>query len=150
MKISSYLRPDVVETLMMFGNIHDVTNRILQEGENGSFSLEDIPASEVSKNKVRVNINVTNEYYLSLLETYGIRSPRISISRILTWFVDNEIYNELEWNIVNDFISKKDKTIKNSIDKLLNEMNKLKFKLNDQEKALVVHAMELISRIRRD
>ena len=150
MKISSYLRPDVVETLDMFGNIHEVTDRILKAGEEGQFSLEDIPASEFTKNRVRLNIEITNEYYLSLLETYGVRNPRISISRILTWFVDNEVYNDLEWEIVNDYLSRKDKLVNNTIDKVISDLTKLKFRLDDAERGLIVHAIDLITSVRRN
>lgn len=103
MKMSIYLHKYVVDILKTFGELTSVVNKILQEGENGTLQLTDLPACKNRNGAGRYEIDITNKWYIGLLYESPLNSPRVSIRRILYWFVDFEIYNELGWKAVNAF-----------------------------------------------
>lgn len=94
---SIYLHRYVVDTLSLFGELSDVINRILQEGADGKIQLVNRPPCTNRKGAGRYNVNITQQDYLELLEYYPVNSSKVSIRRLLYWFVDFEIYEQLEW-----------------------------------------------------
>lgn len=94
---SIYLHRYVVDTLSLFGELSDVINRILQEGADGKIELLNRPPCTNRKGAGRYNVNITQQDYLELLECYPVNSSKVSIRRLLYWFVDFEIYEQLEW-----------------------------------------------------
>jgi hypothetical protein len=76
-------------------------------------------------------INIREPDYISLLETYGVKSSRISLRRLLYWFVENEIYDELGWEPVEEFTDCKKTKAYESISELKQALYKCKEYLSD-------------------
>jgi len=103
MKIAVSLPKKTVQTLCLFGNLNDVVNKILYQGEIGVIDIMNKPKTNARKGQTTiVFIDITNEYYLDLLKTFTSRSSTISLHRLLVWFTENEIYNTLDFEIVNE------------------------------------------------
>ena len=98
MVFNVYLHKYVVDTLRCFGNISDVVNEILNYCENNN-GFMDYPECVDRKGCSRYSIDVHNEQYVELYNTFGATSPRVSLRRIIYWFVDNEIYESEQWNM---------------------------------------------------
>ena len=125
MKISIYLHSYITDVIKTFGTIEEVVNRILDVADEGLIEIEDRPACEPREGASRYDVEVTSENYLQLLQVYGIKSKRISLRRLLYWFVENEVYNDLGWEPVNDYIDKVDATINKKIDKIVSDIDNL-------------------------
>ena len=97
MFLSIYLSNTVKDILTCYGNLDYVVNEILKAGSNGLISIMDKPKAPEKKDGTYYNINILDEDYIELIKIYGTKSPRISLRRLLYWFVDNEMYAELGW-----------------------------------------------------
>lgn len=97
MTLSIYLSTEIYQTLTYFGNLDDVVNKILEAGSQGAFDVMEKPSAPEKVGGRYYKVNVINQDYLSLVEIYGQKNSRISLRRLLYWFVENEIYSELKW-----------------------------------------------------
>ena len=104
MNVSIYLHKPIVNLLRCFGDLSDVINKILDAGDQGLFDIMDKPSCESREGASRYNVNITNATYLSLLNEYSVNSPRISLRRLIYWFVENEMYIELDWPMNNEYV----------------------------------------------
>jgi hypothetical protein len=138
MRLSVYLHSYIVDKLRMYGKLDDVVNAILDEADNGMFDILDKPNCESREGASRYNIEVTNETYLSLAETFPLGSSRISLRRLIYWFVENEMYDECGWTTDN-ILSRKNKTkvLKKILD-LKENSKKLYHHLSDNYNALMI------------
>lgn len=90
-----------------YGNISTVVNRILQHGALGEIPLMDLPSVPLPDHNVKqYKVNVTEPNYLQLCEIYGTKSSRISLRRIIYWFMDNEKYIDFKWEADQVFVDK--------------------------------------------
>lgn len=103
MKFSIYLSNNVIDILECYGPINDVVNKILECGAEGLFDIMDKPTPPPKENGKQVIIDVTEPNYLALVDMYSVKSSRISLRRLLYWFVDNEVYVELGWEGVQKY-----------------------------------------------
>ena len=125
MKFSIYLHKPIADTLKCYGDLSEITNKILSLGEQGLIILTDKPNVPDRQGATRYDIEVTNESYLSLVKSYPINSCRVSLRRLLYWFVENELYNEFGWKIVNSYVdTDKLKQVK-KVDKCLELIERL-------------------------
>lgn len=115
MRFSIYLSNDIINVLQCFGSIDDVTNKILECGAEGLFDIMDKPTPPPKQDGHQVVIDVIEPTYLELVDAYTVRSSRISLRRLLYWFVENEIYAELGWEEVQKY---KSSTTEKAIDML--------------------------------
>lgn len=132
MKLSIYLHKDRVEILRTYGNLSDVVNKILDASDEGYFDVENKPECEPREGASRYDIEVTNENYLAMLKVYGIKSKTISLRRLIYWFVDNEIYSDIGWECVNDYVDEKSTKINNCLMKINSLLDKLSLLVNDE------------------
>lgn len=122
-KVNVYLHDVVYNTLTLFGDIDNVVNRILDAFSEGKIDITNKPQCPEKRNGSQYCITINNQDYINLLNTIG-RSNTISLRRLLYWFVDQEIYNELGWEVINNVKDKQQlktkviKYINNSIDSL--------------------------------
>ena len=96
--VSVYLEPEIHDTLCMFGELDEVVNRILNEGSMGKFDITNKPnyySGRVNCNRYEIMVN--NEDYINLKSKYPINSSKISLRRLLQWFVYDEVFDLLGW-----------------------------------------------------
>ena len=125
MILSQYLHSDIVNVLLTFGDLDDVVNRILDASDEGYFDIANKPQCRNREGCSRYDIRITNENYLRMLKTMGVKNKSISLRRLIYWFVDNEVYNEIGWEPVRDYLDKNDKRINKVIDEILQKIDKL-------------------------
>ena len=150
MKMSIYLHSYVANALKMFGELDDVVNRILQAGADNKIEILNKPRCANRDGASRYDINITQEDYLQLLEVYSPNSSTISIRRLLYWFVDNEMYEVLDWNLTNAYVDKKQERARNylqSIDGYLKKLTLL-YKNNEQLKVLTSRVTRRLDDVR--
>ena len=114
---SIYLHKYVVDTLYLFGDLSVVINRILQEWADGKIDILDKPACVNRNGAGRYAVMITQPDYLELLQYYSVNSPKISIRRIIYWFVDFAIYEQLNWKPIRKYQDKDLQTLCKHIDK---------------------------------
>ena len=101
MTINIHLHKEIADSLRCFGDLSTVVNRILQAGADGLIDIMDKDACPDKEGCEHCRIEITEPNYLELCAMYGPKNRRISLRRLLYWFVENEIYEELGWQTVN-------------------------------------------------
>lgn len=134
MLISVYLHKNIVDTLRCYGELSEVVNRILDASEEGIFDLTDMPKCRSREGALRFEVNVTNETYLCLLNNYPVNSPRISLRRILYWFVEEEMYDILQWEAVNEYQDRDKERILKRIGGIESSVQRLSKCVNGKER----------------
>lgn len=134
MIFSVYLHSPIAETLKCYGELSEVVNKILSCAEQGIFDIVDMPKCPDRNGASRYDIDVTSEFYISLVESFPTNSPRISLRRLLYWFVEQEMYEQLEWVPTFPYISKEKSNILKKIGGIESDLHKLLLKLNEEEK----------------
>ena len=133
---SIYLHKEIAETLMCYGTLSEVVNRILNLAEEGAYDIVDLPPCQSREGAARYNIDITSEYYNTLVATFPVNSARISLRRILYWFVEQEMYDQLEWVPNAAYESSDKKRILNKLSKIKSDVSKLTRLLDSDEEAL--------------
>ena len=137
MIFSVYLHKNVSEILMCYGELSEVVNRILSLAEEGVIDIVDMPRCQPRVGATRYDIDITSEYYLSLAKTFPPNSSRISLRRLLYWFVESEVYDELGWTVKSQYDSDEKRRILRKLTTIKSDMAKLTRMLNMEEQ---VHA----------
>lgn len=138
MKVSVYLHSYIVDTLRMYGKLDDVVNAILDEADNGMFDITDKPNCESRDKASRYMIDITNDTYLTLMQSYPPNSSKISLRRLIYWFVENEIYDECGWTTNNVLKRKENNKIYKKILDLKEQCTKLLSVFSDNYDALII------------
>lgn len=126
-----------------YGSISDVTNRILQLGSEGAIPLMDLPPVAIPKSSCKqYKVNVTDENYIGLCETYGTKSMRISLRRIVYWFIENEQYEIFNWEPATNTILPDNQRIVDLIGEIEPKLYTL-FKLLNKSKRIAIIKNEL-------
>lgn len=126
MRLSIYIHQDRLDVIKMYGNVSQFVDRMLKAYDEGLIDIENKPECESREGANRCEVNVTNETYLNLLEIHGVKSKRLSLRRLLYWFIDNEVYNELGWEPVNSYTSSIQDKLNKYVDKTLMELDRLR------------------------
>lgn len=134
MIFSVYLHAPIAETLKCYGELSKVVNDILDCAEQGIFDVVDMPKCPARDGASRYDIDVTSEYYMTLVETFPPNSPRISLRRLLYWFVEQEMYEVLEWTPTFEYVSKAKEKLLKKIGGIESDLHKVLLKLNEEEK----------------
>ena len=145
MTFSVYLHRPIADVLKCYGDLDSVTNRILALGDEGVIEIMDKPAIPPREGAIRFNINVTNESYLSLLNSFAPNSSHISLRRLLYWFVENEMYNELGWKVVNPYKDAKREAWLKKICKIKSDLSKLVLSLPAEHKYIANDAVQKLT-----
>ena len=133
MIVSIYLHKQIAETLKCYGNLTEVMDRILTHCEQGDIDLMDKPKTPPRNTASRYDIDVTNEYYLDMLTSFPPNSTRISLRRLLYWFVENEMFDVLGWEPVNEYKSSDKERILKRLNAISSDLFKLKRIFNEDE-----------------
>lgn len=89
------LHKEYCEILTQFGSLSHVTNCILHACEIGAIDVFDKPVAPPKDGTQKCIITIDNVWYEGLLKDFGAKNSRISLRRLLYWFVDNEVYNDI-------------------------------------------------------
>ena len=100
MRMSLYLHDEIHAILRCYGPLNEVINRILDAGTEGAFDIMDKPRVPDRSGARRFDVDVNNEEYISLLRKHGYNSTRTSLRRLVYWFIENEMYEILDWEVV--------------------------------------------------
>jgi hypothetical protein len=114
-----------------------VINAVLDESDNGMFDVFDKPNCDSRDGASRYSVEITNENYLTLMQTYPANSSKISLRRLLYWFVENEIYNECGWTFNNILRRQVDSKIVKKIKDLQTAVTKIQPLVADNYEALM-------------
>lgn len=107
MLLSVYLEPEVHDVLCVYGELEEVVNRILDAGTEGAFDISNKPNYYKDRSNCnRYEVLIKNEEYISLKNRFPINSSKISLRRLLQWFVYEEVYNDLGWTPVKQYQEK--------------------------------------------
>lgn len=147
MLVSVYLNNEVHDILTMFGSLEEVVNRILDEGEKGSFNIMDKPNYGSREGANRYNINITNATYIEMVQRFPINSSRISLRRLLQWFVYEEIYNNLGWKIVKKYTSKLDERVRKQKNIVETRLLLMKKYCNNKQQVIVDEMLKLLKEL---
>lgn len=82
-----------LEILLQFGDIDTVLDDILSLVENGDISTELSSAHTTCQPCKKITVNITNQWFIDLVND----GQPISLVKLLQYFVDNELYNEFNW-----------------------------------------------------
>lgn len=150
MKLSIYLHKDRVDILRTFGdNLSDVINKILDESDNGAFDIEDKPECESRAGACRYDIRITNENYVNMLKSFGVKSKRISLRRLVYWFVDNEIYNDIGWEATNTYLDTDSIRFNKKLDNIISDLTSLSITSTDFEREAIDEVIDSLNLLRR-
>lgn len=143
MRMSVYLHDEIYSVLRCFGNLDEVTNKILDAASSGEFDVENKPKVIERSGARRYDIDVQNNDYLEL---YAIRrnSPSISLRRLLYWFVENEMYEYLGWEVKSEYKDAAYEKRKKLITKIRQDLEKLGTLMRGNGRNIVAKAKELI------
>lgn len=123
MTINIHLHKEIADALRCFGDLSTVVNRILQAGADGLIDIMDKDACPDKEGCEHCRIDITEPNYIELYKTYGPKNRRISLRRLLYWFVENEIYDQLCWQTVNtEIVDKRAISFKKKLDAATTEL----------------------------
>lgn len=102
--MSVYLHKEIASILKCYGaNLSEAVNKVLDAASQGHFSVMDKPVIPNRDGASRYTVDVTNDDYIQLVRMYPENSVRVSLRRLLYWFVENEMYDFLDWEVISDY-----------------------------------------------
>ena len=107
-KVSLYLDEYILEVLKAFGDLNTVVNKIL-ECTSQTVDIGSLPVAPASKECKRVEVVIEEPTYLSYIQTMGRKSKKLSLKRLIYWFVNNEQYNDYGFEPVETVDTRKNK-----------------------------------------
>ena len=154
MTVTVRLHEDYYNVLRTFGELNDVVNAILNHCSAGDISCMDKPQAPSLVGTARYEVDITNEDYIKLLKTYGQRSQRVSLRRLLYWFVDMEVYNELSFVVnkrsIEDICAASNDRVRKLLNKIIDasiELAKLKGEYTAECQNIINTAERLCSKL---
>lgn len=141
LNIKVRLTKNVHDILTAFGSLNDVANRVLQETPD----YIDAPNYDSGVAKTPYQIVIDNADYETLYELYGANSPRISLSRILSTFVYNEMYVQLGWKPIARPQTKS--TLYNNRDQCILLLQRMSKKATEQQQNIISKIYKLLEEL---
>ena len=90
--VTATLYKDTVEYLERIGSIQQCLDILVQAADDGLIDLVDKPPVHRHGSMRKYDLIVDNENYEQMLEEHGAKSTIVSVSRLLTWAVDTEVF----------------------------------------------------------
>ena len=118
-KYSIYLHQEILDTLECFGtDLNDVINKLFEDCINSGILYDnDIPPAPDRDGARRVEVFLN---YDIVCQLGGIR-----VRPVIYWFIENEIYSELNWEMRGDYGITQKLKIRKQFDKTISELRKL-------------------------
>lgn len=102
MTVTATLYRDTVDYLEQIGSVQQCLDVLLKAADDGIIDLVDKPPVVRHGAMRKYHLIVENETYEQLLIEHGTKSSIVSVSRLLTWAVDNEVFTTLPETYFND------------------------------------------------
>lgn len=115
-KYSIYLHQEVIDTLECFGVLSDVINKAIKDCINGNV-IDNISPAPSRSDARRVEVYIKSELINEL--------AGVPIRSFIYWFVENEVYYELNWQTSRDYGQKRKEKLEKQFDKTMAEICKL-------------------------
>lgn len=127
-----YIHPSAADVLYCFGEIGDVVNRIIDELYARNVDIESCcrePAPDQSGCR-HYKVDIKNADYEALRAAYPAKSSKVSLRRLVNWFVVNEMYFEWGWEPTREYTSNEVQISNRRINDIISRLNSLKLLLN--------------------
>lgn len=147
MRVSVYLHDEIKSILCCYGNLDDVINRVLDAGSTGEFDIMNKPQIPAREGAGRYDVDIVNEEYLELLNAYPRNSVKISLRRLLYWFVENEMYEILGWEPINEYTDRNDLKRKRLVKRIRQDLEKLADIIDNDNYDRVDEALKIIKEL---
>ncbi len=121
-----------VQILKAFGDLNEVTDKILDYCEETDNPFEDMPPVQLNE-PTKISVEVTNTTFLQLVNLYGARSNKVSLARVLEWFVTNEEYVNLGWSLSSPPVLKSNNKMRLKILKVKSDIVSLALDVGDED-----------------
>lgn len=144
MIMSVYLHDEIASVLRCYGSLDDVINKVLDAASDGEFDFEDKPEAPARDGARRYDVDVKNDEYIELHRMFR-NSPKISLRRLLYWFVENEMYEVLGWEVVAEYIDRMEQKRKKLAAKARQDLESLRSVVKGDSYDIVMQAINLIS-----
>lgn len=141
MILNIYMQSQILDILKCFGTVETVINNIVDQVMINEIDIATLPPAPDRINCGKYKINIHNEDYCKLVKIYGSTSSRISLRRLIYWFVENEVYNEWNWKPVNKFVDRKIEKIKSQLITLIELSEKLQKSISKQEFDTIIDSL---------
>lgn len=143
-KLRISLNQTVYNALRSFGDLNSVINRIIDEDTSGTIYIPDTDFNYPGSS-VRIYVTITNKFYIY---KYMNNELPCTLSKLLSNFVMNEIYNDIDWST----LPKKSSTTRkiNSLLKIDSELTKYsKYTMTTSERKDFQSLCEIFDRLKR-
>ena len=118
-EVSVYLHDEIIQILKCFGQLNSVVNRLFEDCINNGTIFNSAGYKAPNREGARrVNLYIKDDIVSQLCD--------VQIRTSIYWFVENEIYSELDWEMTNEYNEEKKRKIERQTIKTLSELNKLK------------------------
>ena len=121
-----------VQILKAFGDLNEVADKILDYCEETDNPFEDMPPIQLNE-PTKISVEVTNTTFLQLVNLYGARSNKVSLARVLEWFVTNEEYINLGWSLSSPPVLKSNNKMRLKILKVKSDIVSLALDVGDED-----------------
>ena len=115
-KYSIYLHQEIIDTLECFGALGDVINKAIRDCINGNV-INNISPAPSRNDARRVEVYIKSELINEL--------AGVPIRSFVYWFVENEVYYELNWQTSREYGQKRKEKLEKQFDKTMAEICKL-------------------------
>lgn len=136
-KYSLYLHQEVIDLLECFGELSDVVNRLLEECIDKGLIYQNVVSTAPDRADAR-RVDVFVKYDI-VCQLAGVR-----VRSIIYWFVENEIYTELGWQMSHHYGEKQ----KQKLEKQFNATIASLRKLNELCNGKVKDAIDIVEKVR--
>lgn len=144
MKVNLYLHKEIVQILKLFGDLTDVINKIVNEYID-SCDLSSLPQAPEKTDATKYVIDIDNETYSALVESYGPTSSKCSIRRLIYYFVEGEMYSG--WPIVSEYKDERIEYVSKRVKELKYICKRIKSKCESDELDITQKIEEFVSKL---
>ena len=118
-KYSIYLHQEILDTLECFGsNLNDTINKLFEDCINtGVLYNDNIPPAPDREGARRIEVFLNYNIVCQL--------GSVRVRPVIYWFIENEVYSELGWEMRGDYGVTQKLKLKKQFDKAISELRKL-------------------------
>lgn len=142
-----YLHEYITDILNSFGGLEAAVNKIVDAAMAGTISYESLPTAPDRAGIPRIDILIKNEDYISQCDALGRNNKNISLRRLIYYFVDNELFEELDWELSEKVQQAKDIKFIDALAKIMPAAQNLFKHAQGDNKVLAKNILEILKEI---